>query len=290
MVNDPVYSDTETIGQFLHRHRTENGIDLAEATNETKIPTATLKAMEEGDYAALPADAFARGFYAIYARHLRVDADYVLEQYEKERSSSPKTNKKMLRTPSKLGEEFSPMAERPMFSPVSVMGAVLVIIVLLASGVCWYFSWNPARLISNELRNFGKQPVIEQPKSRLAQAPAEKSITVPVPSKSAAVGEPKPTPKAAAPAATVPDTVKWKYTVVAQFQDPTQLTVVVDDDFPEELKFTAGESHEWHPKKSVTFTLPGKTTARLSLNGAPVPLPAPVGGFITVTIPGPGNN
>ncbi len=276
MVNEASLPETETLGQFLHRHRIEKGLDLAEVADETKIPQSTLKAMEEGDHKALPADAFARGFYSIYARLLELDVDYVLEHYAKERAASSKNTKKTLQTPSKLGEAVSPMAERPMVSPISVMGFALVLIILFITGFCWYFSWNPAKFLSNQLRSLGTKPAIEQPK--------EKS---PMPQATPSVNETTmqtAQPKTETENTTTPAT--WKYTLLAEFEEPTKVTVVVDEDFPEELSFSAGQSHEWHPKESMTLTLPAGTKTRLTLNGVIIPLPAPVDGFITVSVPG----
>ena len=39
------------------------GLDLVAVAGETKISTKNLQAMEENNFAALPAEAFARGFY-----------------------------------------------------------------------------------------------------------------------------------------------------------------------------------------------------------------------------------
>lgn len=282
MVIEPSLPETETLGQFLHRHRIEKGLDLAEVADETKIPQTTLKAMEEGDHKALPADAFARGFYSIYARLLELDVTYVLEHYAKERGASSRNTKTTLQTPTKLGEAVGPMAEHPMVSPISVMGFTLVLIILFITGICWYFSWNPAKFLSDQLRSLGTKPVIEQPKekSTIPQTPPSPN---------------EPTMQTAQPKAeagnstnetneTTPGT--WKYTLLAEFEETTKVTVVVDEDFPEELSFSAGQSHEWHPKESMTLTLPAGTKARVTLNGVIIPLPAPVDGFITVSIPG----
>ena len=82
------------------------------------------------------------------------------------------------------------------------------------------------------------------------------------------------------------DAAKATYSLSAEFQEPTKATVSVDEDFPEELNFAAGQSNTWHPKHSLLLTLPANAHVRLTLNGIILPLPAPVDGFITVAIPG----
>ncbi|HHY36495.1 MAG TPA: helix-turn-helix domain-containing protein [Firmicutes bacterium] len=63
----------EEIGQFLKRMREEKGISLRTVAEETKIRVRYLKALEEGDYANLPGDVYARGFLRSYARFLGVE-------------------------------------------------------------------------------------------------------------------------------------------------------------------------------------------------------------------------
>ena len=55
----------EEIGQYLKRVREEKGISLKTVAEETKIRVRYLQALEEGDYAALPGNVYARGFCAV---------------------------------------------------------------------------------------------------------------------------------------------------------------------------------------------------------------------------------
>ena len=63
----------EEIGQYLKRVREEKGISLRTVAEETKIRVRYLKALEEGDYATLPGNVYARGFLRNYARFLGVE-------------------------------------------------------------------------------------------------------------------------------------------------------------------------------------------------------------------------
>jgi cytoskeleton protein RodZ len=283
MVNAPSFPDTETLGQFLQRQRTEKGVDLLEAAEETRIPLGTLRAMENGDYAALPADAFARGFYAIYARLLKLDTSNILEQYTKERGSSLRNQKKSIQTPSKLGETVSPMAERPLITPLSMLGFSLVLLVLITITLCWFFSWNPANFLSERLQSFGKAPTVAQ-KTEARTAPASQISAIeaskPLPPETVTHGQALDTGQNTASLSA------GKYTLRAEFQEQTKVTVTVDEEFPVELTFTAGQAHDWHAKNSIVLALPSNTKARLTMNGVIIPLPGPVNGYITVSIPG----
>jgi cytoskeleton protein RodZ len=283
MAIDPSLSDTETLGHFLQRQRTEKGVELLEVAEETKIPPGTLSAMESGNYSALPADAFARGFFSIYARFLELDVTGILERYTLERGFSLKSQKISVQTPSTLGDKVGPMAERPLAPPLSIFGFTLVIIVLVITGICWYFSWNPASFLSERLRSFGKKPSVEQKKESSRSSSSHESpneATKPLPSETIVNG------KASAGGQNMASPNTSKYSLQAEFQEPTKVTVTVDEEFPEELSFTAGQTLNWHAKGSIVLALPSATKTRLTLNGVVIPLPEPVDGFITVSIPG----
>jgi cytoskeletal protein RodZ len=284
MVNDPSSSDTETLGHYLQGQRIEQGVELQEVADETKIPPGTLRAMESGDFSALPADAFARGFYSIYARHLKLDVESILERYTKERGYTLTNQKKTIQTPSRLGEKVSPMAERPLVTPLSIFGFSLVIIVLVITGISWYLSWNPANFLSERLRSFGKGSAVEQKKASntSSESHAISLEATKIPPPAAITNGPAP-----ANAPNMENANTSKYTLQAEFQEPTKVTVNVDEEFPEELNFSAGQTQNWHAKGTIVLALPPTTKTRLTLNGVVIPLPEPVDGFITVSIPGP---
>ena len=67
--------DNESLGMLLRKLRLERSLDISDVAEETKIPPATIRAMEADDYSSLPALAFARGFYAIYSEMLNLDQE-----------------------------------------------------------------------------------------------------------------------------------------------------------------------------------------------------------------------
>jgi cytoskeleton protein RodZ len=70
-----------TIGETLRKARTERGLELSEVERATKIRAKFLEAMEEDRWGALPAPVYARGFLEIYARHLGLDQQALLDEY-----------------------------------------------------------------------------------------------------------------------------------------------------------------------------------------------------------------
>lgn len=66
---------TQTIGQRLREIRESRGISLEEIAQQTHIKKAYLRAIEEGDLAALPSQIQMRGFLRLYAAELGLKID-----------------------------------------------------------------------------------------------------------------------------------------------------------------------------------------------------------------------
>lgn len=151
-----------TLGEYLRETRITQGRELAAVAGETKISSRSLQAIEDNNFAALPADVFARGFYALYAKSLLLDPEEVLKMYSQERPRPKKSIPwSMLRT-GKLAQEVGNMAERPSFMPFSFFGLLVLLMLLLGGILCWYFSWNPATYLSQKLRSLEEPQRIEQ--------------------------------------------------------------------------------------------------------------------------------
>lgn len=69
------------IGYSLRAAREKQGIDLPEAELATKIRAKYIRALEEEDFEALPADTYARGFLRTYADYLGLDGEIYVEEY-----------------------------------------------------------------------------------------------------------------------------------------------------------------------------------------------------------------
>ena len=64
-----------SISERLRAAREARGVDLFRVERDTKIRMKYLAAMEQGDFAELPADVYARGFLRNYASYLGLDPD-----------------------------------------------------------------------------------------------------------------------------------------------------------------------------------------------------------------------
>lgn len=159
-----------TLGDLLRQTRIKQGLDLEQIAGETKITISNLKAIENDDFKSLPAEAFTRGFYTLYANALGLAPEKVLQLYTQEKAHNPNAKRKSSTTPpSKLAEKIGNMAERPTVMPVSCSGVIIFFLLLIGAFLCWYFSWNPATFLSERLRSFQKTPDSQQVSERKVQ-------------------------------------------------------------------------------------------------------------------------
>lgn len=105
MSEEKTENTTESLGGYLLRQRTEQNITIDDLAADTRVPPKTIRAIEADDYSALPAEAFARGFYALIARRLGLDEKEILARFSKEQelpsassSFSPPTTQESMST------------------------------------------------------------------------------------------------------------------------------------------------------------------------------------------------
>jgi cytoskeleton protein RodZ len=84
----------ETLGGFLRKHRQSQGKDLDEIAKKTRIHASTLRAIEEDNPKALPAEVFARGFVKNYAQYLGLDPNEALAWYIKQNAGDSRPTEK----------------------------------------------------------------------------------------------------------------------------------------------------------------------------------------------------
>ena len=73
--------DTEFGGALLRRLRESAAASLDDVAEQTKVSKRYLMALEENDFAALPAAVYVRGFVSEYARALGLDSAQVAKSY-----------------------------------------------------------------------------------------------------------------------------------------------------------------------------------------------------------------
>ena len=85
----------ETLGSFLKRHRQSQGKDLEEIAKKTRIHASSLRAIEEDNPKALPAEVFTRGFVKNYAQYLGLDPNEALAWYIEQNDGDARPTEKI---------------------------------------------------------------------------------------------------------------------------------------------------------------------------------------------------
>ena len=70
-----------SVGEFFKQVREAKGLTLEEVASKTRIHPEFLKALEEGNFAKLPDQVFAKGFVRAYARSLGMDEDDTIRRF-----------------------------------------------------------------------------------------------------------------------------------------------------------------------------------------------------------------
>jgi len=124
------------VGQLLQEARQQKGVSLEQVEEVTRIRQKFLKALEEEDYTALPAEAYVKGFLRNYALYLGLDPEEVLALYEgrdvKGKAASARPG------------FFEPMdislAAPSWLTPDLVVGALLIVALLaFGSWAAWHY-------------------------------------------------------------------------------------------------------------------------------------------------------
>lgn len=71
----------ESIGEFFKQVRETKGLTIDEVASKTRIRADFVKALEEGNFAKLPDQVFARGFVRSYARSLGLDEEDAIHRF-----------------------------------------------------------------------------------------------------------------------------------------------------------------------------------------------------------------
>ena len=154
--------EIQTLGTFLRDHREQKGVSLTDVYQATKISLPILTAIEEDDYERMPAVAFCRGFYSIYADYLELDAASVLERYSQNINQEYASSKRPTGPPVRKRKKFNNYAEPSSISPAAGKSFFLMLCIIAIIGALFYFNWNPIDYISNTFMPRPQTPVQQE--------------------------------------------------------------------------------------------------------------------------------
>jgi cytoskeleton protein RodZ len=260
-----------TLGGYFHHAREQQGLSLDQIATQTRIQQRHLQALEEEDFASLPAKVFAKGFVRSYARCLGLDENEAVQLFlTSSNSFYERTHEEQQHVQVKLEA-----AHRSQFN-----WNLVLILFLVIGGALYYLlpeqQENPPPTTKSET----SLPIesIQEPKPSLAEPPASVAplapvFTIPPPSPPPAIAPPTPKPKPVPPSLPVsplPEDARGPGGTLVLEIEATQLTWVVvqsDDQAPHEALLQPGQRATWKAKKQYLLTLGNAAGVVIRLNG-----------------------
>jgi len=143
-VTDAIERPPERLGARLKLAREGAGLSLSDLAKKTHVRRAYLEALEEGRYAELPEDVYARNFVRLFAQALDLQVAPLLEIYQRERRAALGTttmdqrlerDRRAATAPSKAAGSQGRGARLPawLFGPWTTTLALVVVVVGLAA-------------------------------------------------------------------------------------------------------------------------------------------------------------
>jgi len=297
-----------SVGETLRQQRLRRKVQLREVSEELKISSRMLEAIEADEYDKLPGGVFAKSFVRQYAGVLGLDEEEVAAQFEQTVRSPELTHLAELRRP-RPATDLPRMDERR-FSrgrPRSVLPSLIAVVVVMLICSAVYGWWQRNRQLAATRQRIPRAAAVarratppppavtQQPRAPI-QPPAALPATVinnPAPASAAAAATPAPgIPQSAAaqpgvPQPLVPETVPaGTEAVQVELVATETVWVSVERDgrsvFQGELK--ANEIRTVAANNEITLKLGNAGGVTILLNGKPIPSPGPKGQVRTVQL------
>lgn len=269
-----------SVGEFFKQVREAKGLTLEEVASKTRIHPEFLKALEEGNFAKLPDQVFAKGFVRAYARSLGMDEEDTIRRFGESAGAfyGRQGEQERLRL-QQADDERRRRANRKI--TVAAVGVALLGLVLLVS--------------REQSAVFSPRPTTEPASSKAtAPVPTAKSSGGPVATQpggdSSAGTPPSPvareesiplTSTAIEPLAELPlervPAEKPPLVLDLEALELSWVVVQVDGASPHEALLRAGERIRWKGKDRFTLTLGNAGGVRVVFNGKPQGPFGPIG-------------
>jgi len=267
-----------SVGKFLQQERERKGLSLEAVSQATRISPRNLEAIENDDFASLPAPIFIRGFLKTYASFIGLEPYKVVALYETQTGiigpSAPKSAPK----------GFAP-EKRPF--PKIWLPAIALLIVLIGGGIYWFLSPpkappspslpppppSPAPVLETEKPLLPSPPApavkeVPKPPEKIAQVPPPKKPETRAPQAPSKILTPPPAaPPAAAPGAPGQEKKEARHILRVQAKEQTWVRVQTDDQPEFEVLLEPQEKAVWTARRQMKITLGNAAGLDMAFNG-----------------------
>ncbi|MBS0183838.1 MAG: helix-turn-helix domain-containing protein [Nitrospira sp.] len=288
------------MGEFFRQVRETKGLTVDEVASKTRIRTDFVKALEDGNFAKLPDQVFAKGFVRSYARSLGLDEEDAIHRFIQSAGSFYEKQDERERLKVRQIEEDRKRQSNRKAVAIAISIAVLTLIFLLSREQTSVFRRGAPEQGTATKRTTQAAKEVPSSAAREPERTAEvpKSTDTPVgTSKTATEATPRqePVPLAGTAARSEPETVSTASTAPSGSDGPlagialnategsgdgqlvldleaTELSWVVvqiDNGSPQESLLRPGEKAHWKGQDQFILTLGNAGGVKAELNGKP---------------------
>lgn len=285
----------ESVGEFFRQVRETKGLTVDEVAAKTRIRSDFVKALEDGNFAKLPDQVFARGFVRSYARSLGLDEEDAIHRFAQSAGAFyEKQDERERLKVRQVEEERKRQANRKAVA-VAIGIAVLTLIFLLSREQSSVLRRSTSELTSNK-RSAQATKEVSEPSSQQdpEPIPAKSSEVVPLPPAKPAVesraielaGDHAPV-VAAKPEADLISTAspgtdgplggisiegagpasEGQLVLDLEASELSWVVVQIDSGSPQEALLRPGEKAQWKGQDQFILTLGNAGGVKAELNG-----------------------
>lgn len=303
MAHDTHTDTVESVGDFFRQVRETKGLSLDDVASKTRIHPDFLRALEDGNYAKLPDQVFAKGFVRSYARSLGLDEEDAMRRFSESAGAfyNKQSELEMLRVRQVADEKQRQANRKVVFAAAGV--AVLALVLLLSREQSAVQTHRPAPDAdqrsgapqgSPRPETFQRQPATPRtseppPLRRVPESspplpppapPAEVKVQEPPTGNGAPAPSVTPNPQESSPLASSsgaplaglpvegePTSRHASLTLDLEALEVSWVVVQVDGGSPNEALLQPGERIRWKASDRFTVTLGNAGGVRVEFNG-----------------------
>ncbi|MGB4066846.1 MAG: RodZ domain-containing protein [Nitrospira sp.] len=287
----------ESVGEFFKQVRETKGLTVDEVASKTRIRTDFVKALEDGNFAKLPDQVFAKGFVRSYARSLGLDEEDAIHRFIQSAGSFYEKQDERERLKVRQIEEDRKRQSNRKAVTIAISIAVLTLIFLLSREQSSVFRRGAAEQGSATKRTTQSAKEIPASTAREPERPAEVPKPTEMPaggpkttidtlprqelgtSASAASRSELETVLTASPGSDGPlagialnaaeSVVDGQLALDLEATELSWVVVQIDNGSPQESLLRPGEKAHWKGQDQFILTLGNAGGVKAELNGKP---------------------
>lgn len=286
----------ESVGEFFKQVRETKGLTVDEVASKTRIRSDFVKALEDGNFAKLPDQVFARGFVRSYARSLGLDEEDAIHRFIQSAGAFYEKQDERERLKLRQAEEERKRQSNRRAVGVAIGIAVLALVFLLSreqsSLVRRGSPEPPPTNRTTETKKDEPESVVRQRPEQVEESPKLDEAVAESPSPTVESGLSEPAPLAVVTSKAEADSVSTtslgtdgplgglsieeggipkdnELVLDLEAMELSWVVVQIDNGSPQEALLRPGEKAQWKGQDQFILTLGNAGGVKAELNGKP---------------------